>query len=69
VPTVMGVYTLPGARRRGVARTLLTRVVDEIVASRSEVCCLLVEHGNPAELLYRELGFVALADMRTFATR
>ena len=68
IPTVMGVYTLPQARRRGIARTLLTRVVDEIAASRGNLCCLLVERGNPAALLYRELGFVALVDLQTFTS-
>jgi GNAT superfamily N-acetyltransferase len=67
IPTVMGVYTLQQARRRGVARTLLMRVIDEIAASRDGLCCLLVERGNPAELLYRDLGFVALVDLQTFA--
>ncbi len=67
VPTVMGVYTLPQTRRRGVARALLTHVIDEIVTTRNAVCCLLVEQGNPAELLYRGLDFVALVDFQTFA--
>ena len=68
VPTIMGVYTLPQARRHGVARMLLMRVIDEIVASRGDICCLLVERGNPAELLYRELGFVGLVNLQTFAS-
>lgn len=68
IPTVMGVYTLPQARRRGVARTLLMHVVDEIAVSRGDLCCLLVERGNPAALLYRELGFVALVDLQTFTS-
>jgi GNAT superfamily N-acetyltransferase len=67
IPTIMGVYTLPLVRRKGVARTLLTWVVDDIVATIGEHCCLFVEQGNPAEILYRGLGFVALAEMQTFA--
>jgi ribosomal protein S18 acetylase RimI-like enzyme len=66
VPTLMGVYTLPAARRRGVAQTLLAHVLRELAMMRRDVCCLFVEHGNPAELLYRALDFAPLFDMQTY---
>jgi GNAT superfamily N-acetyltransferase len=68
VPTLMGVYTLPEARRRGVARTLLTRVVNEIAMMRNDLCCLYVERGNPAERLYQSLGFVPLFNTQTYSS-
>lgn len=68
VPTVMGVYTLPDARRQGIAGGLLARCVAETITLTpgNEVVCLFVEHGNPAENLYRGLGFVPLVDSRTY---
>lgn len=67
IPTILGVYTVPWARRRGVARALLTRTVGDLVRSGRWTCCLFVKHGNPAELLYRRLGFAGLTDERTYA--
>jgi GNAT superfamily N-acetyltransferase len=66
VPTLMGVYTLPQARKQGVASQLISYVVGELLTSDRDVCCLFVERGNPAMNLYLELGFVPLADMITF---
>ena len=66
VPTLMGVYTLPTARRRGVAQSLLVHVLRDLATMRRDMCCLFVERGNPAELLYRALGFVPLLDMQTY---
>ncbi len=67
IPTLMGVYTLPHARGQGVATALLAQMVADIITPRRPVCCLFVEHGNPAERLYHQLGFVPLADSRTYA--
>jgi GNAT superfamily N-acetyltransferase len=66
VPTLMGVYTLPQARKQGVASQLISYVVGDLLSSDRDVCCLFVERGNPARNLYLELGFVPLADMITF---
>lgn len=66
VPTVMGVYTLPDARRKGIAGALVVRCVAETITPGNEEVCLFVEHGNPAENLYRGLGFVPLVDSRTY---
>jgi GNAT superfamily N-acetyltransferase len=66
IPTIMGVYTLPEARRRGVATALLSRAVVDVLAQRTRLCCLFVEHGNPAEHMYRGLGFEPLCDFRTY---
>jgi GNAT superfamily N-acetyltransferase len=62
VPTIMGVYALPAARRRGVATTLLAQAIGDMMAAGSATCCLYVHHGNPAEQLYEHLGFVRLLD-------
>lgn len=66
VPTIMGVYTMPFARRRGVATALLARTIADTVTARKDAYCLYVEHGNPAESLYRGLGFVPLVDTDTY---
>lgn len=66
VPTVMGVYTLPEARRKGIAGALVARCVADTITPGNDVVCLFVEHGNPAENLYRHLGFVPLVDSRTY---
>ena len=66
VPTLMGVYTLPTARRQGVASQLLAFAVGDILSSDRDVCCLFVERPNPARHLYLKLGFVPLVDMVTF---
>lgn len=66
VPTIMGVYTMPFARRRGVATALLARTIADTVTARKDAYCLYVEHGNPAEALYRGLGFLPLVDTDTY---
>jgi len=66
VPTIMGVYTLPEARRAGVATALLVHAVADSLRQRKDVCCLFVEHGNPAERLYRKLDFEPICDFRTY---
>jgi GNAT superfamily N-acetyltransferase len=62
IPTIMGVYTVPEARRQGVATALLAYTVRSIRAEGFAHCCLYVRLGNPAERLYRHLGFVPLLD-------
>ncbi|MFI5273106.1 MAG: GNAT family N-acetyltransferase [Ktedonobacterales bacterium] len=66
VPTVMGVCTLPQARRQGVATALLAATVQSVLAESVDLTCLFVEQGNPAERLYRELGFAPLVDTHTY---
>jgi GNAT superfamily N-acetyltransferase len=66
IPTIMGVYTSGGARNQGVAGTLLARIVNELCESGSAHCCLYVRQGNPAERLYRSLGFLPLLEEHTF---
>jgi GNAT superfamily N-acetyltransferase len=65
VPTIMGVYTIPSAQRQGAATALLARAVGDLLAAGSATCCLYVRHGNPAERLYRRLGFEPLLDEYT----
>lgn len=66
IPTVMGVYTVPAAQRRGVATTLLAAVVDRLLGEGQPAHCLYVRLGNPAERLYRALGFAPVLDEHTF---
>lgn len=61
VPTIMGVYTLPQARNHGVATALLARTIEDVVRQGRIHTCLFVRCGNPAENLYRHLGFEPLA--------
>lgn len=66
VPTILGVYTVAAARRHGVATALLERTIADLAHSGQWTSCLFVKHGNPAELLYRQLGFVSLMDEQTW---
>jgi GNAT superfamily N-acetyltransferase len=66
IPTVMGVYTMPDARHRGVAGQLVTHAVCDLAVAGRPVVCLFVERYNPAKNLYSELGFVPLVDMLTY---
>lgn len=67
VPTIMGVCTLPQERHQGVATALLSATVQSALSPANELTCLFVERGNPAEDLYRELGFFPLLETHTYA--
>lgn len=60
VPTIMGVYTVDGSQRRGVATAALKHVIDDLRMSGHDTYCLFVKIGNPAARLYEELGFRSL---------
>ena len=66
IPTILGVYTVAAARRHGVATALLERAVADLAHNGRWTSCLFVKHGNPAELLYRQLEFVPLMDEQTW---
>lgn len=66
IPMIMGVCTLPDARGRGAATALLARAVADVISPANPFTCLYVEHGNPAEMLYRRLGFIPLLDSQTY---
>lgn len=66
IPTILGVYTVAAARRHGVATALLERVIADLAHNGRWISCLFVKHGNPAEHLYRQLGFAPLADEQTW---
>lgn len=67
IPTIMGVCTLPKARGHGVATALLERAMADSISAAHPFTCLFVERGNPAERLYRSLGFVPLLDSQTYS--
>jgi GNAT superfamily N-acetyltransferase len=67
IPTIMGVYTVASARGQGVAAALLTHVLTELARTGHPECCLFVRYGNPAERVYRRLGFIALVDEDTYS--
>lgn len=61
-PTVVNVYTEPSHRLRGLARMLMTRVLDWADAGGIPMLAL---HATPAGRgLYESLGFTPSADMR-----
>jgi L-amino acid N-acyltransferase YncA len=66
IPTILGVYTVAEARRHGVATALLDRSIADLAHNGRWISCLFVKHGNPAELLYRQLGFAPLMDEQTW---
>ena len=66
IPTLMGVYTVEEARGQGVATTLLSAVTSDITRSGRDPYCLYVKYDNPAQTLYRRLGFMQLATEETY---
>ena len=66
IPTLMGVYTVAEARGVGVATALLHHVTREITRSGRDPYCLYVKHDNPAQSLYKKLGFQRLAADETY---
>jgi GNAT superfamily N-acetyltransferase len=60
----LGMYVLPEFRRRGIARTLMTRVVECATEHGAPIVTLHAsDEGRP---LYDTLGFVASREMRLF---
>ena len=66
IPTILGVYTVASVRRQGVATALLERTISDLAHNGRWTSCLFVKHGNPAERLYRQLGFAPLMDEQTW---
>ncbi len=55
---VLNVATVPAARRKGIARLMMTRVLDEARRDHADFVALEVRKGNvPAKSLYQSLGF------------
>ena len=62
VPLVVNVYTEPARRRRGLARALMTTLMQW---AKDEGCDRVVLHASPdGRTLYVALGFVATNEMR-----
>jgi acetyltransferase (GNAT) family protein len=66
VPTLMGVYTLDTALRQGVATTAIAYAIHDLAQARRHTYCLYVKDDNPAQFLYRALGFQTLATEETY---
>lgn len=66
VPTIYGVVTLPTARNQGVAGQVMRYLVQDTLALGFPWTCLYVAVGNPAENLYRSLGYLPLLEQTTF---
>ena len=62
VPLVLNVYTEPAWRRRGLARALMTTLMQW---AKEEGCDRVVLHASPdGHALYKALGFVPTNEMR-----
>jgi GNAT superfamily N-acetyltransferase len=62
VPLVLNVYTEPAWRRRGLARALMTTLMQW---AKAEGCDRVVLHASPdGRALYEALGFVPTNEMR-----
>lgn len=57
VAEIIGIATLPRARRRGVASAMVCHLVTRAHMSRATLTFLTVLAGSPAQALYRHLGF------------
>jgi ribosomal-protein-alanine N-acetyltransferase len=60
------IAVLPGQRRRGVGRSLLSNFIDEARERGLRRVHLEVRHGNAATALYRELGFEPVGRRRDY---
>jgi len=61
---VLGLYVVPGSRRRGIARELISIAVEHARTNGADVVSL---HYSPAgQGLYKQLGFVESPEMRLF---
>jgi ribosomal protein S18 acetylase RimI-like enzyme len=58
---IVDIALLPAFRGAGVGGSLLRGLLDEAAARRDTVS-IHVEHNNPAQTLYRRLGFQPVAD-------
>jgi GNAT superfamily N-acetyltransferase len=67
IPTIIGVYTVPQARRQGAASALVSHVVRVLWNDGQPACCLFVHDGNLAERIYRAIGFVPMVDEYTYS--
>lgn len=63
-PFLAFTLTHPAWRRRGLARAGLQRAMARLAAGDETVLRLVVTEGNPAEALYRGLGFNRVSDPR-----
>ena len=62
VPLVLNVYTEPAWRRRGLARAMMTTLMQW---AKEEGCDRVVLHASPdGHALYKALGFVPTNEMR-----
>jgi ribosomal protein S18 acetylase RimI-like enzyme len=57
----------PDARRRGIARCLMTAVEDEAREARRTLLTLDTVTSGPAESLYRSLGYAAIGSIPRYA--
>ncbi|MFQ5986384.1 MAG: GNAT family N-acetyltransferase [Thermoplasmata archaeon] len=61
------VYTLPGYRRKGVATTIILRLIEATEEAGNRLTALTVNSSNkPALEMYRQLGFVEVGAKRNF---
>lgn len=64
---IQTVTVAPAARRRGLGRLLMNRLLDEAQRRGAEELFLEVRVGNePAETLYRDLGFVEIGRRKNY---
>ena len=68
LPLVVGVATLPEARRQGVA-TSLTDLLTREALRRRGICALYVERGSQAARIYARLGYKPLFRSRAWVRR
>lgn len=65
LPVILGVATVPAARNRGVATTVVAALVQRALAEHT-ACALYVERGSQAARIYHGLGFIPLFRSRAW---
>ena len=64
---LMKLMVLRTARRRGIGRALMCAALDTARAAGRSLVLLDVRAGDPAEALYRELGFIRIGEVPRYA--
>jgi ribosomal-protein-alanine N-acetyltransferase len=60
------IAVVPEARRQGLARAMLSELRDAASTRGARQLLLEMRRGNPAEALYRELGFIPIGERSNY---
>lgn len=62
VDQIGGVYTVPSERSKGLAKTVVSELLDKVFSEKEEACLFVKKHNRSAIALYERLGFAPVND-------